>query len=337
MNDNFQNRKIDIHTHILPKEIPNWMQKFGYGGFIRLEHHKPCCAKMVKDDGTVFREVQHNCWDPEIRISEFEQASVTQQVLSTVPIMFNYWAQADHALDSSRFLNDHLLEVVQKHPHRFYCLGTLPMQSAKHSVPELERLKKLGFQGVQIGTHVNGKNLDDPEIFEILQGCANLNLCVFVHPWDMMGGDRLKKYWLPWLVGMPTEVTTAICSMIFGGVFERLPSLRVAFAHGGGSYPGTFGRIEHGFAARPDLCAINNPFPPSRYLKKMYFDTLVHEPLQLKMLLELVGANQLALGTDYPFPLGEAQAGSMIESMKLNPEIKNRLYSGTALEWLGVQ
>jgi aminocarboxymuconate-semialdehyde decarboxylase len=135
---------------------------------------------------------------------------------------------------------------------------------------------------------------------------------------------------------MPAEVSLAICSMIFGGVFERLPKLRVAFAHGGGAFPATIGRIEHGFNVRPDLCAVDNKVNPRSYLGRFYLDSLVHDPAMLRHLIDLVGVEKIALGSDYPFPLGEAEPGKMIASMhKLSDEVKQRLMSGTALEWLG--
>jgi aminocarboxymuconate-semialdehyde decarboxylase len=152
----------------------------------------------------------------------------------------------------------------------------------------------------------------------------------------MIGKERMPKYWLPWLVGMPAEMSLAICSMIFGGVFERLPKLRVAFAHGGGSFPGTIGRIEHGFNVRPDLCAVDNKVNPRAYLGRFYLDSLVHDPVMLEYLIDLVGPRRIALGSDYPFPLGESEPGKLIESMNgLHENIKQRLLSGTALEWLG--
>ena len=152
----------------------------------------------------------------------------------------------------------------------------------------------------------------------------------------MMGKDKMNKYWLPWLVGMPAETSLAICSMIFGGVFERLPNLKVAFAHGGGSFPATIGRIEHGFNVRPDLVAVDNKENPRNYLNKFYLDTLVHDEMMMRYILDLFGPKQLALGSDYPFPLGEHHPGKLIESMQLSNEVQERLLNGTALEWLGL-
>jgi aminocarboxymuconate-semialdehyde decarboxylase len=198
-------------------------------------------------------------------------------------------------------------------------------------------VQELGLAGIEIGTHVNDWELNRQELFSFFEAAERLNTSLFVHPWDMMGKDRMNRYWMPWLVGMPAETSLAICSMIFGGVFEALPKLRVAFAHGGGSFPATIGRIEHGFNVRPDLVAVDNPFNPKKYLDYFYLDTLVHDARMLNYLIELFGANQLALGSDYPFPLGEHHPGKLIEEMKLPPDVAERLLHGTALEWLNMQ
>jgi len=327
---------IDIHTHILPEHIPNWKAKFGYGGFVQLEHHKPCCARMMVDD-KFFREVEDNCWDPVKRIHECEKSHVDVQVLSTVPVMFNYWAKHQDCLDLSMFLNDHIAGIVAKYPKRFIGLGTIPLQAPELAIKELERCKKIGMSGVQIGSHVNDWNLNDPNIFSVFEACQELGMSVFVHPWDMMGQNKMQKYWLPWLVGMPAETSLAICSMIFGGIFERLPKLRVAFAHGGGSFPSTIGRIEHGFESRPDLVAIDNKVNPRNYLGKFWLDSLVHDPVMLTYIIDLIGANRIALGSDYPFPLGENKPGSLIRESKYADDIKELLLHGAALDWLNIK
>ncbi len=329
--------KIDIHTHIIPEKMPNWAERFGYGGFISLDHHQPCCAKMMIDD-QFFREIQSNCWDPETRITECNHHRIDVQVLSTIPVLFSYWAKAKDALVLSEFLNDHIAGIVDKYPKRFVGLATIPLQDIDLAILELQRcVETQGFAGVQIGSHVNDVNLNDPYFFPFYEEAEKLGAAIFVHPWDMMAKDKMAKYWLPWLVGMPAESSLAICSMIFGGVFEKFPNLRVAFAHGGGSFPATIGRIEHGFDVRPDLVAVDNPINPRNYLSKIYFDTLVHDPLMMNYLMDLVGPNQLALGTDYPFPLGELSPGKLIDSMPYNDEMKERLFNGTALAWLGLK
>lgn len=329
--------KIDIHTHIIPEHLPRFADKFGYGGFIHLDHHKAGCARMMKDD-KFFREIQSNCWDPVVRMRESDQFKVDVQVLSTIPIMFSYWAKPQDALDLSMFLNDHLASVVNAYPKRFIGLGTLPLQSPDLAIKEMERcVKKLGLVGVEIGSHINDWNLNEEALFPVFQAAEELGIAVFVHPWDMMGKDNMEKYWLPWLVGMPAETSLAICSMIFGGIFEKLPNLRVAFAHGGGSFPATIGRIEHGFNVRPDLCAVDNNINPREYLGKFYLDALVHDHNMLDHIINLIGSDKIAMGTDYPFPLGELEPGKLIETSKYDQKTKEMLLSGSALEWMNIK
>ena len=287
-------------------------------------------------NGSVFREIESNSWNVEARLEECDAAGVDVQVLSTVPVMFSYWAEPRVGLDLAKRLNDHIAGAVAAHPARFAGLGTIPMQSPDLAIAELTRcIRDLGLAGVEIGSNVNGSNLDSPELFPVFEAAASLGAAVFVHPWEMAGRDRMTRYWLPWLVGMPAEVSLAICSLIFGGVLERLPALRIAFAHGGGAFPATIGRIARGFTARPDLCAVSNQVPPREYLRRIYLDSLVHEPLMLRYLLDLMGPDRIALGSDYPFPLGEPHPGELIDSCGFPEQTRARLLHGTALEWLG--
>jgi aminocarboxymuconate-semialdehyde decarboxylase len=348
--------KIDLHTHILPRDWPDLDAKYGYSGFIRLDHYKPCCARMMIGD-RVFREITDNVWNPKRRIEECDREKIAMQVLSTVPVMFSYWAKAADALDLSRRLNDHIAGVVRNHPGRFAGLATIPLQDPDLAASELERcVRELGLRGAQIGTHVDANphsgridtlNLDNASLQPVWNAAEQLGAAIFVHPWDMFGKERMPKYWLPWLVGMPAETSLAICSMIFGGVFERFPKLRVAFAHGGGAFPFTIGRIEHAFHVRPDLVSMENKTNPRKYLARadkqkitparFYVDSLVHDAEALRLLLNLFGAERVALGSDYPFPLGEAHPGKLIESIKeLSSQEKMRLLSGTAREFLGM-
>ena len=205
------------------------------------------------------------------------------------------------------------------------------------AIQELERcVDQLGLQGVQIGSHIGDWNLDAPELFPFFEAAADLGAAILVHPWDMMGSESMPKYWLPWLVGMPAEQSRAACCLIFGGVLQRLPKLKICMAHGGGSFPYTIGRIEHGFNMRPDLVATDNPHNPRGYLKQLYFDSWVADPRALQYLIETCGVERVMLGTDYPFPLGEQVPGAGIEEIPLGDVERARLYHGTALEWLGL-
>lgn len=348
--------KVDLHTHILPRTWPDWTRRAGYPGWVALDHHGPGCARMVQSEAgggqKFFREVSENLWDPAVRQREMDAAGVSVQVLSTVPVMFSYWARARDGLDLARLLNDHIAEVCRATPNRFAGLGTIPMQDPDLAIAELERcVRQLGLAGVQIGSHVERRdgdrrladwNLSERELFPVFEAAARMGACVFVHPWDMMGTADMSKYWLPWLVGMPAESARAICSVIFGGVLERLPTLRIAFAHGGGGYAATFGRVAHGFEARPDLCAVDSKVHPGQYLARgskparFYVDSLVHDARVLRLLIDIMGPERIALGSDYPFPLGEDRAGTLIDSMKLAPAVSEQLLFGTATEFLGI-
>jgi len=328
--------KIDLHTHILPERRLDLRERYGDHRFPHVEHYAPCCAKIfIEGEGP--RELRENVWSPARRIADCDATGVTLQVLSTVPVMFSYWAKPTDAHDLAKRLNDHIAGVVAEHPRRFAGLGTLPMQAPALAVEELQRcVRELRLPGVQIGTHVNDWNLSDPALFPIFEAAAELGAAVFVHPWEMMGKERMPQYWLPWLVGMPAETSLAICSIIFGGVLERLPALRIGFAHGGGAFPGSIGRVQHGFDVRPDLCAVDTRLAPRDYLGRFYVDSLVHDPDALRYLIKLIGAERIALGSDYPFPLGEARPGAMIQSMDdLASDVKDRLLFKTALEFLG--
>lgn len=304
-----------------------------------------------------FREVADNVWDPARRIEDCDRDGVSMQVLSTVPVMFSYWAKPQDTLDLSRRLNDHIAEVARTYPSRFAGLGTVPLQDPDLAARELERcVRELGLRGIEVGTHVDAnehlsqpaKNLDDRSFDSLWSAAEELGAAIFVHPWDMVGKEKMPKYWLPWLVGMPAETALAICSLIFSGVFERFPRLRVAFAHGGGSFPFTAGRISHGFEVRPDLCAIDTKTNPRAYLAhtdaagritpaRFYVDSLVHDVDALHLLLKLFGASRVALGSDYPFPLGEAHPGALIDSTpELTDAVKSQILSGTCREFLGI-
>ena len=325
--------KIDMHSHILPKTMPNWTQKFGYGKFIHLEPNSDGSANMMQG-GQFFRRIVENCWDEQLRIDEYKPYNTQVQVVCTIPVMFSYWAKTADALELSRFLNDHIAELVQRYPKNYIGLATIPMQDAEAAILELERAKAIGHVGIQIGSNINDENLSEEKFFPIFEACARLGMAVMIHPWQMMGFDSMKKYWLPWLVGMPAETSRAACSLIFGGVLERLPELRVCFSHAGGSFLPTLGRIEHGFNCRPDLVAIDNPHNPRTYLGKFWVDSITHDIDALEYILKIQGSKRVCLGSDYPFQLGDLEIGQFIEDSKLSAAIKEDIFCNATLEWL---
>lgn len=327
--------KIDTHAHYLPRTWPNLAEKYGDARFPVI-HHEDGRARIYKD-GKFFREIWSKTWDPRERIADYARFGVQVQVISTVPVMFSYWAKAQHALELHQALNDHMAEACREHRRHYAGIGTVPMQSPRLAIQELERcMEQLGLQGVQIGSHIGEWNLDAPELQPFFEAAQDLGAAILVHPWDMMGAESMPKYWMPWLVGMPAEQSRAACALIFGGVLERFPRLKVCLAHGGGSFPYTIGRIEHGFNMRPDLVATDNPHNPRKYLDQLYFDSWVADNRALRYLLDTVGVPRVMLGTDYPFPLGEQEPGAGIAALGLPPADEARLYHGTALEWLGL-
>ena len=327
--------KIDSHTHILPRVMPKWSEKFGYGGFIHLEVSRPGFANMMRDD-VFFREIASNCWDAEERIEEYGKAGVQVQVVSTIPVMFSYWAKPNDAADLSRFLNDHIAQLVQDHPRHYVGLCTVPLQDPEVAIQVLEEANAQGHRGVQIGSNVNGMNLGDARFFPFYEACERLGMALFIHPWDMMGKSDMERYWLPWLVGMPAETSRAACSMIFAGVLDRFPALRIMFSHAGGSFLPTLGRIKHGHACRPDLVAIDNPNTPDQYLGRFWVDSITHDERLLDYILEMQGADRICMGTDYPFPLGDLEFGVMMESMNISEAQRTQLFGCSALSWLGM-
>jgi len=348
--------KIDMHTHILPDE---WPHLDGIDLHIRPlpEQEGEFTHIMEWSDGRLFRKVAPNCFCCNTRLNECDGHGVNVQVLSTVPVMFNYHLKPEHAIPWARYINDDLSKKVKQNPRRLVGLGTLPMQDTEAAVEELRRcVTELGLDGIEIGSHINAYDpetgnstnlmLSDEKLFPIFEAAAELGASVFVHPWDMDWCDA--KYWLPWLVGMPAETSLAICSMMLGGVLERLPTLKVMFAHGGGAFPGTISRVGWGFKCRPDLVAKDTSLSPHEQVRSIYLDSLTHDTKVLDSMIEMFGADRIALGSDYPFPLGEmpsvapvtgedltAFPGEMVETSKLDPEVKAQILYKTALEFLG--
>ena len=329
--------KIDIHTHILPENLNEVTSKFSDPRFLKINHIDDLSA-MLEIDGSAFRKVDCNCWNYKVRIQECNDTQVNIQVLSTIPVLFSYWAKDTECLTLSQFINDHIARIVQNAPERFIGIGSIPMQNTDYAIKEMDRcINDLNFSGIEIGSNINGKNLSSEFFSPVFEHAEKLGCSIFIHPWEMMGQADMEDYWLPWLVGMPAEMSRAICSIIFGGILDKYPDLKIAFAHGGGAFPFTIGRIDHGYNVRPDLCAIDNDKLPSSYLQHFYVDSLVHDQKALTFLLEKMGPEQIALGSDYPFLLGERQPGKLLEEMDISNSIKQRILAGTALEWLGIK
>jgi aminocarboxymuconate-semialdehyde decarboxylase len=328
--------KIDIHTHILPENLNEMTNTFSDPRFLRMDAIDDKTAMLRKDD-KAFRQVECNCWNHRTRMKECHETGVDVQVLSTIPVLFSYWAKDNECLSLSEFINNHIASICNEEFTKYIGLGTIPMQNTNLAIAEMDRcVNELNLPGIEMGSNINGLNLSEEQFSPIFEHAEQIGCSLFIHPWEMMGQVDMQKYWLPWLVGMPAETSRAICSLIFGGVFDKYPNLKIAFAHGGGAFPFTAGRVDHGFNVRPDLCAVDNSTLPSSYMKNFYVDSLVHDENAMNFLIQAMGAERIAMGSDYPFPLGEHHPGKLIESMDLTDSTKQRLLSGTALEWLGL-
>lgn len=327
--------KIDMHTHILPAQLPDFSRRFGYGEFIHLIHNQDGTANMMQGE-RFFRRIQANCWDAQLRIDDYARFDTQVQVVCTIPVMFSYWANPRDTKALAEFLNDDIAQLCADYPKNYLGLGTLPMQDSDLAIAELQRCKEIGLLGVQIGSNINDKNLSEPEFLPIFEAAEALDMAILVHPWNMMGMEQMRKYWLPWLVGMPAETSRAVCSLIFGGVLEKLPDLRVCFSHAGGSFLPTLGRIEHGFNCRPDLVAIHNERSPREYLGRFWVDCITHDADALQYILKLQGSERVTLGSDYPFPLGDLEIGRFITEMGLSEATVENIFCNATLQWLNI-
>ena len=324
---------IDIHNHFFPREWPDLAARYGTPDWPRIKHTEPGKAEILVGD-RFFRKIYSACWDPDVRLSEMDRDGIDIQVISATPVLFAYDRPASHALDCAQLFNDAALELCAQGKGRLKSLCQVPLQDIDASCKELTRCIRAGHLGVQIGNHIGDKNLDDPGIVTFLHHCADEGAAVLVHPWDMFAPERMPKYMMPWTVAMPAETQLGIVAMILGGAFDKLPpSLRICFAHGGGSFTFLLGRLENAWSHHPvarGVCEL----PPSRYLNRFYVDSAVFDHRALHFLIGTMGTERVMLGSDYPFPLGEERIGSLIRSSSLPPHAKSRLLGENAQQFL---
>jgi aminocarboxymuconate-semialdehyde decarboxylase len=327
---------IDIHNHFFPRAWPDLAARYGTPDWPWIKHTEAGNAEIMVGD-RFFRQIYSACWDPEVRLNEMDRDGIEMQVLSATPVLFAYERPAKHALDCAQLFNDAALELCAQGKGRLKSLCQVPLQDVDAACQELSRCMRAGHLGVQIGNHVGEKNLDDPGLVTFLHHCADEGAAVLVHPWDMLGQQRMPKYMMPWTVGMPAETQLGIVAMILGGAFDKLPQkLRICFAHGGGSFAFLLGRLENAWQHHPvarGACEL----PPSQYLNRFYVDSAVFDERALQFLVGTMGTERVMLGSDYPFPLGEHRVGTLIRSSHLPEPAKERLLGGNAEEFLGLR
>jgi aminocarboxymuconate-semialdehyde decarboxylase len=327
---------IDIHTHFFPKSWPDLSERFGTPDWPWIKHTEPGKAVIMVGDRE-FRKIYSACWDPEIRLQEMDRDGVDLQVISATPVLFGYERPAEHALECAKMFNDAALELVASGKGKLRSLCQVPLQDIDAACRELSRCIKAGHLGVHIGNHVGEKNLDDPGIITFLHHCADEGAAVLVHPWDMMGRERMPNYMTPWTVAMPAETQLSIVTLILSGAFDQLPkNLRICFAHGGGSFAFLLGRLENAWKHHP-VARGKSQHSPRHYVDRFYVDSAVFDDESLQFLVRTMGENNVILGSDYPFPLGEQRVGNVVKSSGLSADAKAKLIHHNAARFLGLE
>jgi len=275
--------------------------------------------------------------DPEVRIRDMDAMGIDVQAIAIAPPQYYYWTDPDLGARLSSMQNDRLAEIVAAHPERFVALGTLPLQDVDVALRELERVTgDLGFRGLEICTNVNGVDLDDERFAPFFRRVEELGLLVVLHPHGFSHGDRLAAHYMINTVGMPMDSTVCIAHLIFGGVLERFPDLRLCVVHGGGYLPFYPARLDHAYEARPDVRERISR-APGTYLRQLYFDTMVFDPVMLGRLIEDYGDDHVLLGTDYPFDMGEADPLGLLGRVDgLDDAARARIAGGNAARLLGI-
>jgi aminocarboxymuconate-semialdehyde decarboxylase len=327
--------RVDFHTHIIPENFTELTAQLTGEHWPQLKRTCACGANIMVA-GKVFREVTDQVWSPEKRIHDMECESVDIQVLSPIPVTFSYWAAKEEAELLCRIQNDFIAETVNKYSDRFIGLGTVPLQDTETAIREMDRcIHELGLKGIEIGTNVNGKNLDDPSFIEFFEMAEKWDVPLFIHPWETLGKERMPRHNLMYTVGMPSETALAGASLILGGTLEKFPSLKICLAHGGGSLPYLLPRLDKGWEVWPHLRLLDKP--PSFYAKKLYFDSLVNEPVNINYLLQAFGHERIIMGSDYPFLLREVPPGKVIDdTIGLSTEQREAILGNNALRFLNI-
>ena len=276
-------------------------------------------------------------FDPEVRIAEMDERRVDVQVIAVAPPNYFYHLPAPVAVDFARIQNDHLALLSDSAPDRFHMFGTLPLQDVDASLVELDRIDPFPrLRGVQIGTNIDGTDLDAPELEPLWTALEERNLPVWVHGDQRMlaGADRLNRYYLQNFIGQPLESTIAMGYLIFGGVLERHPNLRFGWVHGGGFLPYQIGRWDHGWGVRPEAVQVIADTAPSVYFRRMWFDTLTHDALSLDFLGRRVGWDHVLLGSDYPFDMASADPVGGVDAVGLSDTDRHKVLEANALDFL---
>jgi len=286
-----------------------------------------------------FSEIVPKLTQPEERLRDMDAMGIDIQAISVAPPQYYYWAEPDLGVKLAQIQNDNLARIVAEHPDRFVGLGTVPLQDVDATLDELDRIAHdLRFRGIEICTNVNGDDFDDPRFLPFWERVRDLDLLVVVHPNGFTHGERLAAYYLINTVGMPLDSTVFLARLIFGGVLQRVPDLKVCVVHGGGYLPSYPSRYDHAWRARADVREFIPDHPPSHYLQRLYFDTMLYDANELGTLLARYGADHVLLGTDYPYDMGEVDPVRLICSVEgLSDHERAQILGGNAARLLRLE
>ena len=330
---------IDMHAHCLPRIARGEAFAVDAERAPWLDVEPGAMSGHIMLGDKRFRPVTASLWDPAVRVAELDAQGVALQVVCATPVMFGYAWPAAKTADWAARMNEHVLGYCAHAPQRLKALAQVPLQDTDLACRVADRAIADGCIGVQIGNHVGERDLDDEALVRFLMHCANKHIPLLVHPWDMMGAKegRMKKWMLPWLVSMPAETQLGMISLILSGALERIPeSLRICFAHGGGSFAWLLGRVDNAWRHR-DIVRQDCPRLPSSYSRRFYVDSAVFDTGALRLLTDVMGSDRVMLGSDSPFPLGEQQIGSLVrEAPFLDDAARARVLRGNAEAFFGL-
>lgn len=327
---------IDAHSHYVPRGWPDLAEAVGGTDWPSLRVDSATEATIMIGSSE-FRRIGDACWNAERRLADMDEDGVDIQVVSPTPVFFSYGRSAQQAAEVSSIFNDLALEITGHDPARLVPFCQVPLQDAEAACRELDRCVANGHRGVEIGNHVGDTDLDGGGVVEFLTHCAQSGVPVFVHPWDMPTSPRLDRWMAQWLVGMPAETHLSLLALILGGAFDRLPaSLRIAFAHGGGSFAFWLGRADNAWHQRHDVVAGGSSRPPSEYIGRFSVDSVVFSEASLRLLVDVLGPESVLMGSDYPYPLGERPAGAVVRNSSLEPQDIAAILGANAARFIGM-
>jgi aminocarboxymuconate-semialdehyde decarboxylase len=330
-----QSVTIDIHSHVAVVRASEFVRPHLDLATIPLARYAAPDTKAINVRQDTERRPLMITYDQ--RLADLDAMGIDLQLVMCPPPQCYYTVPIDIAVAAAKMINDGIAEFVAGKPDRFFALGTVPMPDGAAAANELERcMTSLGFKGVQILTNVAGKELSDPAFAPFWAKAEALGAVVLIHPNGFTEAQRLSRFYFNNVIGNPLETTIALHYLIFDGVLERHPNLKIIAVHGGGFLGAYSGRIDHAWGARSDAHA-GLPKPPSSYLKKIYFDTVVFTPNQLAALVETFGVDHVMMGTDYPYDMADYDPiEHLVATKSLDPSAVAAIAGGNAKKLFGV-